>query len=899
PGGVLPLTALTDRNDNRIDVHHDEHGAPTDLVHTGGYHLGITTHNGRVTALRLLNHPDQPTLLRYGHDDAGLLAEITNSSGRPLTFTYDSHHRLTRWEDRNGYWYTYQYDTQGRCVFTTGTDRALEYRYAYDQDAYRATATDSRGQTTVYQFNDSYQLVAETDPLGHTTRHDRDRHDRVRSFTDPLGRTTGLGYDEHGHLTAVTRPDGSEVRAEYDESGLRTAFVEADGGIWRHAYDGNGNPAVLLDPAGGRTRFGYHPGGGPASVTDPEGRTLRIRCDAAGLPVAVTDPLGETTRFERDGFGRVIRQTDSLGGVTTLAWTVEGKPTERVDQLGGTRRWEWDGEGNCLTETDENGGVTRHTYGPFDLPTSRTEPDGARYTFERDTELNITRITEPGGAAWEYTYDDAGQVIAESDFDGRVTGYGRDAAGQLVRRTNAVGQTVDYRYDPLGRLAAKTTSEGDTTEYGYDAAGNVARTTAPGVELDRTHDVLGNLLSETVNGRRLALSYNAAGQRVSRTTPGRHTSVWTYDAAGRPATVDIAGRELAFAHDPLGREISRVLDTVGGALAHTHAWDAAGRLVGQTLTATPGQRGRGGNAPRLFERSYTYRADGHPTALVEDAADPTRFTLDAVGRVTAVTAPDRTESYTYDPNGNQTTADWSTADGPGAAAGDRDYAGARLTRAGGVRYEYDAAGRVTLRQRTRLSRKPETWRYAWDAEDRLTAVTTPDGTRWRYHYDPFGRRVAKERLGTDGGVVERTDFTWLDAVLVEQTTTVPADGAPPVTLTWDHLGLQPLAQTERSGRDAEQADIEQADIEQAEVDRRFLAIVTDLVGRPTHLVDETGEVTWRHRGSLWGAGEADAPTPLRFPGQYADEETGWHYNVHRHYDPDTGRYATPDPLGLT
>ncbi|WP_261905685.1 RHS repeat-associated core domain-containing protein, partial [Streptomyces buecherae] len=38
--------------------------------------------------------------------------------------------------------------------------------------------------------------------------------------------------------------------------------------------------------------------------------------------------------------------------------------------------------------------------------------------------------------------------------------------------------------------------------------------------------------------------------------------------------------------------------------------------------------------------------------------------------------------------------------------------------------------------------------------------------------------------------------------------------------------------------------------------------------------------------------------PLRFPGQYADPETGLHYNYFRHYDPETGRYASPDPLGL-
>lgn len=38
--------------------------------------------------------------------------------------------------------------------------------------------------------------------------------------------------------------------------------------------------------------------------------------------------------------------------------------------------------------------------------------------------------------------------------------------------------------------------------------------------------------------------------------------------------------------------------------------------------------------------------------------------------------------------------------------------------------------------------------------------------------------------------------------------------------------------------------------------------------------------------------------PLRFPGQYHDLETGHHYNLHRHYDPETARYLTPDPLGL-
>ncbi|MFJ7313561.1 RHS repeat-associated core domain-containing protein, partial [Pseudomonas sp. NPDC098747] len=46
------------------------------------------------------------------------------------------------------------------------------------------------------------------------------------------------------------------------------------------------------------------------------------------------------------------------------------------------------------------------------------------------------------------------------------------------------------------------------------------------------------------------------------------------------------------------------------------------------------------------------------------------------------------------------------------------------------------------------------------------------------------------------------------------------------------------------------------------------------------------------------AGEEYLDQPLRFQGQYFDEESGLHYNRHRYYDPRLGRYLTPDPIKL-
>nr|WP_079082974.1 polymorphic toxin type 30 domain-containing protein [Streptomyces antibioticus] len=883
----LPLQHIQDRNGNRITVVYTEGDIPTAVVHSGGYHIALDHHPtlSRITGLRLLDPaaPDSPgtTLLTLGYDENGHLTEETNSSDVPLRYTYDADGRITSWIDRNGTTYAYTYDEHGRIVRTEGSDGFLTGTLVYDDATRTTTVTDSLGHTTRYEHNEAFRLIRLTDPLGQVTLQEWDDEHRLTAVTDPLGRTTRYTYGPDGQVTAILQPDGRRTVAEYNELDLLTAVTGADGATRCFEYDRRGNRTAVTDSSGAATRVTYDRAGHATSIVDALGNTTIFRCDPVGRPVAVTDPLGAVTAYEWDRFGRVTAITDPSGATTRLEWTTDGKQARSVAPDGATESWTYDAEGNCVSHTDAMGAVSRFEYTHFDLLSARTGPDGSRYEFTHDTEMRLAKVTNPQGMTWTYEYNAVGNLVSETDFDSRTLAYEYDSAGLLRRRTNTLGQQIMFERNVLGQVVRKDT-EGQITSYAYDLTGQLLHATGPDATLSLLRDGLGRVREETVNGRTVSYTYDALGRRAGRRTPSGATSTWTFDAAGNHVQLVASGRSITFDHDLAGRELGR---NIGGTLDIAHSYDALGRLTAQAVSTTSGQL--------VQQRAYTYRADGNLVGVEDQLSGTRRFDLDTAGRVTGVHAANWTEKYAYDETGNQLFASWPASHPGQDAIGERTYSGTRVTHAGRVRYEHDGLGRIVLRQKTRLSRKPDTWHYEWDAEDHLTQVTTPDGTRWRYTYDPLGRRTAKLRLADDGEtVVERVEFTWDGTTLCEQTTT-SLELPNPVTITWDHQGLHPISQTER---------ITAADAPQDEIDSRFFAIITDLVGTPSELVDEHGHLGWRARSTLWGATawaeNSTTYTPLRFPGHYCDPETGLHYNYFRHYDPETARYLTADPLGL-
>ncbi|GAB2971949.1 DUF6531 domain-containing protein [Amycolatopsis acidiphila] len=817
------LRAVEGADGERAELFHDEAGAPVLLTHSSGVRVGFRTDGGRLTQLRVLGGgvPDV-VVLDYRYDDLGRLTGVVNSSGIPLRFDYDPHGRLTGWQDRNGVWYRYVYDPAGRCIRTVGAEGFLDGVFDYDRERLVTRFTDSLGHVSEFQLNAAGQTVRETDALGGVTVFEWDRYDRLLSRTDPLGRVTRYLHDADGTPLQIVRPDGSVLSLEHADGVLASVTVHGVTRVWR--------------------RF-YEPGAAPDPIDEPVGVAT-----AADLEPAPRDPAAVPDPADRDQFGRPRSAPEAGGGRVLLGWTVDGLPASRTRSRSAREIWRYDGEGNEVEHVDELGRVTRREYGPFDLVTAVVDPAGARTRYGYDTELRLVSVTDPVGRRWTFRYDPVGRLVGQTDFDGRTWAYGYDAAGQLVRSTGPDGGVTENRYDVLGNLVEVRTQHGSTS-YAYDPVGEVVRVSSAESVVEFDRDEYGRVVREAIDGRAVTFAYDEQRRTIRRRTPSGAESEWSFDERERPVSLVTAGHTVRYRLDADGRAVARDVD---GVSVLEQSFGPRGLLAAQRLSAA---------AAPLRGRGFEYQADGRLAGVRDDQAGHLRLVRDVTGRVVTASTPAGQEELRYDPAGNLTA--WSGGTGPAV--------------------EYDALGRRT-RRRESYPDGVRVWEYEWTG-DLLTGLRTPDGWRWRYRYDPLGRRIAKECLLPDGSVAESVRFVWDGTVLVEQEH-LGRDGVRRST-TWERRpgGHEPVTQLER-GPGAE----------------RFHSVVTDALGTPTDLVDETGGLAWSGRRTVWGAAlpspGARATTPLRFPGQYADEESGLHYNVFRYYDPATARYLSQDPLGM-
>jgi len=202
--------------------------------------------------------------------------------------------------------------------------------------------------------------------------------------------------------------------------------------------------------------------------------------------------------------------------------------------------------------------------------------------------------------------------------------------------------------------------------------------------------------------------------------------------------------------------------------------------------------------------------------------------------------------------------------------------GTRLLLQGDRHYDYDAFGNL-IRERRGTAQKLVT-DYRYDCQHRLVGITTPDGRTSSYRYDAFGRRIAKT---VDG---HTTEFFWQGDNLIAESSREHYR-----SYVYEPGSFRPLAMLDGKGP------------------RKACPFYYQLdhLGTPQELTDFGGEIVWSAKYNAYGkvthlalGGGEQLEQPLRFQGQYFDTESGLHYNRHRYYDPQVGRYLTPDPIKL-
>jgi RHS repeat-associated protein len=426
-----------------------------------------------------------------------------------------------------------------------------------------------------------------------------------------------------------------------------------------------------------------------------------------------------------------------------------------------------------------------------------------------------------------------------------------DSAGNRTAEEwlNAQGQvtaTMTYQYDANNRL----TSEQDPNSsyaFTYDGIGeltkvdNLGTPNAPRMWLTFSYDAFGNVLkiTDSSSGGFPAISYgydqdnNLALAQFK--TFGNGRARLYYDQSDRLTTVTRDGGN-------------------GGASIQTvWSYDNADRVTGITHSSS--------SAGALATFTYGFDQASQLTSYTGPEGSLT-YTYDNASELTGV-GNARSESYSYDLNGNRNMTGWSTGGNN------------RLTGDGTFTYAYDNEG--NLLSKTRLSDSQQ-WTFTWDYRNRLTqaVVKTSVGVTVAndiFTYDVEDQRIGKSTNGTQTWTFYKDHNPYADF-----------NGSG--TLVYRYLygkGLDQLL-----GRDDGTAS------------KWYL---TDNIGSVRLFVTTAGtildQLSYDSYGNILTETNSANGDRFKYTARDWDSEIGVQYNRERYYDPKAGRWLSLDPRGLS
>lgn len=809
---------------------------------------------------------------RYQYDADGDLVRVTDTQGASWEFNYVLH-LLTREKDRTGLSFYFAYDGLGedaRCIRTWGDEGIYDHELSYDKQNHATFVTDSLGHTTRYYTNLAGLVTKIVDPLGGVTLYEYDPRTFQETIEEgPLEERTEKQYDEWGNLIQIIAPGGASTHIEYDRN-QPTRATDSRGGEWRWRYDHWGRLVERVLPTGERALLTWE-GGLVVRSESASGERISFSYNDHRDVAAISLQERSVQQYEWDNLGRLVKIRTPAGGVLRSSYDAEGRLVATQTVTSVIQRLSYDAEGNIVEEQDGTKRV-RHGYGNFHRRLWREEA-GARLAYEYDTEARLIGVVNEAGKRYAFARDANGRIVREIGFDEGIRSYQLDSAGRITRVALPSGRSSERAYDIAGRLIEVGHTDGTFARFEYDIDGLLISAENESSRVEYERDAAGRVVTERVDGHEIRSSYDLSSERSEMTTSlGTRVGI-TRDPLGNPQELffgplnghrrtadvqlgrDVSGAELVrrFAS---GIEVEWTRDLVGRPTVRRTSL-RQGAEAGIDL-AIPSSR-------ELDSYAYQWLGADQLSAVVESTTGLRVYAHDGRGRLVRERRGDDIVEREIDAVGNV----YRRSD-----QRDRHYGpSGELEVADGISYEHDPDGSLARK----IELDGSSWHFNWNGHGLLSEVVRPDRIRIQFAYDAFARRTSKRVIAEDGTIEREVDFVWDGHTVIHE---IDRDLGL-TTWHWEPETLTPIAKEHAGHR---------------------WAIVTDHLGTPTEMYDESGRLTWRMRIDVFGETTFDTGTAAdcewRWLGQYEDNETSLVYNRWRYYDPQRGSYISADPIGI-
>ncbi len=698
-------------------------------------------------------------------------------------------------------------------------------------------------------------------------RYAYDRSGRLTRITSAGGRVTEISYDPAGRIARLAPDDDLALDLSWTAAGrlrslrrgpeLATLDYDSFGNLGELQRNGKPERLLVHDPAG-RLRL----------VADSDLALLGFEHDASGRVIATTSATRDgvaTERLARDALGRVTTHRAADGAVTALGYDRRGLLATIRDPAGILAALDYDDQLQPRTSTAAANtafaATQSLTHDELGAIATLTTAGGRTYATVRDDFGRIVASTHPDAGTSSLRYDPADRLVERRDADGSVRSYRYDEDSRLVERQSATpGQArrrVALRYRGARLVAIDSDAQGEVRRF--DGQSRLV------MNERRFHGERPFTVSES-------FEYRGDGQLAARTLADGSVLRARANPTGRIVALEwlaFPGAEaVAIVSDIESDHLGARSWTYGNGVRYRATRSASGRLLGMSY------REPGGG--ELLSLGLRYDPVGNVAAESRNGAF-SEHRYDPLARLISARSANGITRFAYDAEGNR-IASQSPALTP-------------LTMPSGPE-RFDAAGRLIgdgLR------------RFRWSAEGSLIEVRSAlagDDSEpiARYEYNARG-----ERISAWNGAAAPTHFLYHDGLVSAE-----LDGDGRVLRHYFHLAGVPIAtidlswpQERGTGRSAPRTTV------------TFLH--SNHLRAPELATDHSGRAVWRRTVPAFGAPElgdrARAPDgqerggprsyrqPLAFAGQYRDAATGLHYNLHRYYNPRSGRYLSPDPLG--